>query len=947
VRFRAPILSACCAGVLAAAIPAYAQAVVAPATVSEVSLPGGLPAALAALGDPVAADRSQFLIEFVRRFYNIPIITRADERAAVLRALTAALDNPAAAASTDTIPLPLTADIWVNTIFAGHVSEHGLVSAIAQSRDASLLYYGLLSLDDATRAWLSDHRQVLAEVAQHAPPFAAAAPGFRVANDVVVLPGGDAATPLWEGIVGRPTHTPDAFLRSLLTEGNGRLAYFLGAIAGLGTPQIEIALTPSGLDGPARVEAARRLYGVFERLSPGWRIGERIFQRPPLDPALLAADLRLDRSGRASLPGSRRFWSAVFAAPFGRGKSAREEEAAMADEAPVDFAWLCEQIFAGDPAEQRLRYNSVLLASRTIDRVTTANLHDAIDAVRGMIHYPALVATLERAQVTDVAVIGSAVRRAEQLSSMGYDHRSKRAVAQYQGALAILTRATLRGSIDPMTLATAVAGLSAIDPDERGDYAGRVIEFLDTRLRELPTPGFDAAAGLSDRNVLGLIAGPVVAQPPTIDWEGTRYRVDHTKSETLRLEQLIGDAPPAYLSSASALVGIAKTLTGGGLATDAVRAQVAALHRAAHQADLDVDDTWSGSDVRERYLQVDGKLARIAQSGNAREAARWAADIRLLADDLAARGLMELTYAAAMGQRDRTSIMADDAARRHEFGSGVAAAHRVNAWAFPTAGTNAGGWRVTGSLLGLDVALAEFSLLPLSSKIPPRRPTLADDERQVMIDGVALVTPSALTDADRDTIAAALQRGRGRVAETRTPDDAVGLASSIRISPLRRTLFAWLVRHDPSRAASFFSPLELFWLGRTSPRDLHAWGAPAESRTGCQCLDLMEPRPLEELAGRWGTGAMMSGFPDLNLRLAELLTELHMPASLLAPVLASASLDFVNSVVTRDQDDWRGLGEFVRSLRADRLELYLALLTTGGPLAPLDGPDTADKERHR
>jgi len=920
---------------------------VAPATVSEVSVPGGLPAALAALEDPVAADRSQFLIEFVRRFYNIPIITRADGRMAALRALAAAVDNPVAPPSTETIPLPLTADIWVNTIFAGRVSEHGLVSAIAQSRDASLLYYGLLSLDDATRAWLGEHRQILAEVAQHAAPFAAAAPGFRIANDVVILPGGDAATPVWEGIVGRPTHNPDAFLRSLLAEGNGRMAYFLGAIAGLGTPQIGMALTPSGLDGPARVDAARRLYGVFERLSPGWRIGERIFQRPPLDPALLAADLRLDRSGHPNLPGSRRFWSAVFAEPSGRGKSARQDDAAIVDDTPVDFAWLCEQIFAGDPGDQRSRYNSVLFASRTIDRVTTANLRDAVDAVRGMIHYPALVSTLERAQVTAVAVLGSAVRRAELLSSMGYDNRSKRTLAQFQATLAILTRARLRGSIDAPTLSSAVATLSTMEPDERGDYAGRVIEFLDARIRELRMPGLDASAGLSDRNVLGLIAGPVVPQPPTIEWEGTRYRVDHTKSETLRLEQLMGDAPPSYLSSAHALVSVATTLTGNGLTADAVRAQVTAFHGSAHEADLDVDDTWSGSDVHERYRQVDARLARAAQSGDAREAARWAAEIRLLADDLAARGLMELTYAAAMGQRDRTSITADDAARRHEFASGVAAARRVSAWAFPVAGTNAGGWRVSGSLLGLDVALAEFSLLPLSSKIPPRRPTLADDERQVVIDGVALVTPAALTDADRDAIASALQRGRARVAEARTPADAVALADSIRISPLRRTLFQWVVRYDPSRATSFFSPLELFWLGRADPHTLQAWGAPAGTRTGCQCLDLMEPRPLEDLTGRWGTGVMMSGFPDLNLRIAELLTELHMPASLLAPVLASASLDFVNGVITRDQDDWRGLGEFARSLRADRVELYLALLTTGGPLVPIDGPETADKEPHR
>ena len=85
----------------------------------------------------------------------------------------------------------------------------------------------------------------------------------------------------------------------------------------------------------------------------------------------------------------------------------------------------------------------------------------------------------------------------------------------------------------------------------------------------------------------------------------------------------------------------------------------------------------------------------------------------------------------------------------------------------------------------------------------------------------------------------------------------------------------------------------------------------------------------------------VSTFPDLNLRLAELLAEMQMPASLLGPVLASATLDFVNTAVSRDEDDRRGLTEFVQALDRTRLEQYLALLTTDGPLVPVD--ETADQ----
>ena len=159
-------------------------------------------------------------------------------------------------------------------------------------------------------------------------------------------------------------------------------------------------------------------------------------------------------------------------------------------------------------------------------------------------------------------------------------------------------------------------------------------------------------------------------------------------------------------------------------------------------------------------------------------------------------------------------------------------------------------------------------------------------------------------------IVAALQKGRARVAATRTPADAASLADDARLSPMRRTLFC---RGSPSRSVRRRAVLlaDRAALARPAMRcrsNGTRWlgQRPCSSRLGCLCLQMLDPRPVDEFAGRWGTGMKMTGFPDLNLRLAELLTELHMPASLLAPVLASASLDFVNSAVTRDQDDQRG-----------------------------------------
>jgi hypothetical protein len=304
-----------------------------------------------------------------------------------------------------------------------------------------------------------------------------------------------------------------------------------------------------------------------------------------------------------------------------------------------------------------------------------------------------------------------------------------------------------------------------------------------------------------------------------------------------------------------------------------------------------------------------------------------------------ARGLRELVYAAALGQPDGVPVSVADVARRHDFGLRPGSRGRNLEWQRPLPGSKGErGWHMAGALLDLDVALAEKSLTRVSVTSPSRRPSVSSEDRRTLIEAVALVEPAALTDADRDTIVTAIAGGRARIAAIRTPVEAAAVATEIRLGPVRRTLLPWAAAHDPGRLRFFLSPIELLWLGLdTKPVDrrLDAWGASGEPRLGCRCLQLLDRRPWESLAGHWNSGVLASSFPDLNLRLAELLAELRMPAQLLGPVLASATFDFVNTAISRDQDDRRGLVEFVHALRVEQVEEYLALLTTDGPLVAI------------
>lgn len=946
------------------AAPAHSQSANAGAALSEVSVPGGLQAALAAAKDPVRADRSQFLLEFIRRTYDMAIMSKGDPREMARQSLLSQLEaaSRSTAAAADTLPLPLTPAIWTDVVFGGRATSATLLQSIAGSRDASLLYYGLMSLDDSTRAWIaSDHALVADLAARYASAFVVAAPGLRVSSGAIQVPGGPDALPAWEALVGVGTADPARFIRALLAAPDSALPYFLGSIAQLTPAQIRFALSLDTADPRARAAAARRLHDVFGLV--GWRVEQRTFWRPPLDPALLIADLEADEAGRPIVPGTEAFWTAVLRGGD-PGQLPDADARRLADGPPVDLGWLCARIFTGDPFERRRQFDLVLFASRAVRRVVPENAQDAVTTLRAARAYPALAATLERARVPDLTTFAAAARRASLLSAIGDDTRRARAQAQFQGTLALLARSVQRGGVPTSSLPGVVRSLAAVDLNDRGEYEGGLVRWLDAFVKDhepsAPTlppgasqesyvdPLIQGVAGVFDRAILRLAAGSTAVPPRVLTWEGTRYRVDLATADAVRMARLLGEHHPPYLSSARELLGIADALGAGGLTLERLRRQADAL------ALVGQDNGWEGSGATapDLYRDVAGPLRRMTRAGDERHAARLAPSIRALADDLLARGLTAVVYAAAMGQPDRASILAGDAAARHDFYGMSGGAREAGSWQLPFAGTGTlpgSRWRVSGALLGLDLALAEFSLVRLSSKPPSTKPTMSDQDQRGMTAILALAEPAVLTDADRTAVVEALRKGRDRLAAIRTGSDARAVADEIRLAPVRRTLLPWVAAHDPERLAAFLSPTELLWLGlETRPvgASLQAWGAPAVRRLGCLCIRLLDRRPWETLAGRWNLGLFASAFPDLNLRLAELLTELQMPASLLVPVLAAATIDFNENATSRDPDDRRGPVEFVQALGTERVEQYLGLLTSGGPLVPIEAargdaaPDT-------
>ena len=927
---------------------ALAQTIPDAGAIGSVPLPGGLRPLLAAIDDPVPPDRSQFLLEFIRRTHNTPPTIKNTPRDTLLRAALTHLERARAAAPTtnpETLPLPLSATLWTEVVFNGRSSAQTLVADIIGSRDASLLYYGLLSLDTSTRAWLTTERDLLGDLAtRHAAAFVIAAPALRIAGSAVRVPGGEAAVGVWEEIVGRSVNEPAAFVRALLSRDVGHLAYFYTSMAELSEAQLRVAFNLESPNPGDRIAAARRLFGVYDRITENWTIAERVFWRPTGDPALLLSDVNVDAAGRPLLRGTLRFWTAVFQESDSVGaRSSAADPLALVTAEPLDYSRLCEQVFTADRVGDRRRGYAVLFASRLLPPVTAANVADAVEAARAVINYPALVAALERAGLTDVHAFADAARRATRLSTIGDRDRAERVLAQYQGALALVVRAAWRGGLRPDDLAAHVSSLSAIEVNERGDYQGRLAEWfvswVASSLGDSPLDVYAEGAGPLETDAIAIAAGPPDAGR-LVDWEGTRYRVNFARAEATRLARLLGEDSRPFLSTARTLITLARFLGGSTIARERLREEAENLAKIASAVGCTTGELWRGSDVAHQCADLVTALQRAAQDGDGRAASRLAAGVRNLADDMLARGLMELTYAVALGQRERALITADDGARRHDFGLGALGLRRHVQWSFPIPATDPRrGWHMRGSVFGLEVRLADYRLTRVSSRLPTRRPTLDDDRRRLLIEVAALIQPRSLADDARDAMVAALRNGRARVAALRTAESAQALADEIGLGPARGSLLSWVVANDRERLAAALSPTELLWAGlerAPMPATFHAWGGPAEPRLGCLCLRMIDRRPWERYAGRWHSGIPTSGFSDLNLRVTELLAEVPMPAALTAPVLSAATLELVEGAAMRDHDDYRGLTEYVGSLRRVSVEQYLALLTTDGPLVPLE-----------
>jgi hypothetical protein len=923
-------------------VAAFQMQLAAAGGVSEsVPVPGGTVAMARSLGVMPVPERARFVAELARLLHFSAERAGTREKAAPVLPVSSDVAG-------ETVPIPLTTDLWSQAVFRRPVAPEGVVAAILSDPRAAHLCYGLAGLDDETLQYFADHPGLITRLYEHdAAQFAAFGDSLHIVATRVVTPGGPAAAALWEATVGETPDRPELFVGALFGLQEGRLAYLYNTIAQLDVPRAAFALGLWIEDPARRLKRFKTLTEANRNAFPQWQPAKLPFTRPLHDVGSMLSRVQAEPDGSPSFPALRSWWTWAFDGADLPPAAPRPVDR-VTDDGPIDAAWLAQAIVSADARGRAERLDQFAFGQRAFGEADPGGVTDALIAIRAFPRYRMLMLTLERIGVRHPGVYAAAARRAQLLAGIG-SRRSLVALCQFQGALALIARMAGVRTLDPLTAESLVTSLSSVPLNSDGRYRGAIATWMQGELRGAltsaggrPGPDIDMEGAL-----LSALAGAMNPQPATaIQWEGQRYRLDLAGSEEQRLRRVREKQESLPVDLALSLQDVSSKLTDGRLALNEVSDAAIVLkslapafaHRHDDAPDMSLPGLESLRGAREIIDRAIEDLGRMTARVDVQQSVRVAASISDLVDEVLADALVAWAYAISIPDADSPVLLTGHVARRHDFGVGSPgreARMRV-AWAMPKQQIIARvPWHISGSLLGLDVALSSLGLRRVNAERVVDPPTLSANERDAFAVSVALLDPIGLRDEDRDVIADAVARGRTLVASLAQDSGNIDrITGQVQMDGWRRRALRWIIANEPQRAASMFSLTELLYLGRAPIADLNRWGASAIGWSGCVCTRLAPPRLWRLLSGRPELGLMAATIPDLNLHVALMLRELRLPAAIAKAVLAGAVQDFIDESRPTDFNDWLTLVRSAQTISRERIEDYVAAVTASGPLVP-------------
>ncbi len=694
------------------------------------------------------------------------------------------------------------------------------------------------------------------------------------------------------------------------------------------------------------------------------------YPTPPLAPATVLRALTFDETGRLAGPAARDFWERVF-----RNDQVPEDprrELGRVDPAHlVDAAYVLAATCTGPPAAGRARLRALAFVQRVGPAGGDADLPALLAAARAVMRYPMLMLSVERMGIDDLDVHAALAHAARGFERIANPLRLRRALSQFQGAMALVERARLAGRLPRDEAGAALLALASV-PMSRDGFDGAMADWLARDLLpRLDVPVAPSLTGATmDQRLLAALAGPRDTETPVVEWEGLTYRFDRRIAQFERYVRSRTHLGGNALDAVLALWEVADTLAAGSAGVGDVPPFVELLEASAAvvrtpRVGLHVPGARS-IPYAEAIQPLVEDLREITDRGRLRRLPGIAERLRYVVDVLLADLLRTLPYVVHLADAYGAETLGADVAARHEFGVRLAdPGHRGQApWALPQGRvgppvsfdrigepwTAAPGedrfstaWHVYGSLLSLDLALAPLYLPRFAGVMPPEVPAFQADEEEYFAQAVALFHPAAADRRQAAAIADAIRRGRARVRRLTAGDDTslAEVADAAGLEPARRNDLAWMLRRRPGEADGFFSRSELLWLGLRQGdgapgRPPPGWGAPAVWPAGCLCTRM--PLPNAEDLFRAPAARLASRFADLQLALAEAVDDMALPAPIVRDLLPVATREMLDGVQFTFAGRFDALARYVHELPRTRIEDYVAAMVgPGRPLRPV-GP---------
>jgi hypothetical protein len=867
-----------------------------------VPVPGGLPALLERAGLPASLEPDAALVALLRRLHP-GHGDRPSPLADCLEHLATAAGRAAAGEASDSLWLPLPAELWDTVLLGRRVAPEARLAALLGNRAAARLALGLLGLDPPTlQALAADPLALRALQRDGAETFALFGPAVRVREGAVDVPGGDEGRALFAEQGCLPA-APASFLVCLMQERDGRLAWLYDTLARLDTARLRFALGLGEPDARLRAERRAALAGAFFDADPFW-LPSRPAARVLPDAAWVLRQAPVDAEGRLHGGFSSREWEALLDGKAGPAPTS----------AAPNAAWLLRSVVRRTTVAGRTRLERLRFCARVVEASPGLSFTTLARIARGYAEAPALFLVLERMGLLEPTLLGQASDVVERLSALGDGEQALAAIAQLQGALALVDAASGARVLTADAAAALCRSLFELPIGDDG-YAGRLAVWLDdvllARLRE-------SVADAADLDREAVVAWALSGSRPagTLFWEGLRYRVDVTSAWRARFEEARRRQQGVRLEQALGLVHAARAWRDQPASPGARIAVGRALAEA------------SGPQSGEGLSRVRAALRRAD-----------APSVLASADLTLAHVLRDLAYAVTAATLGDVSLAR--LSSRHELGPPRLGAERRIERASRLPGLLLGrGWVVQGSILGLEVALARAVIRRLDDEPPLEPPVLEPREIETLALGVALMRPLALNEELRDDLAQALHRGWLRAASL-TAGDVDATAARLGLEAWRRE--AWRRALDAEAGVPFLTLSELAVLGEAPAPGCDAYGASRVLLGGGLCLAPVRLESGASVAGFEDDGVKAAGVADLALRILMIVAEEALPAALVQAVAARTVSDLIDTARPADAADGLALARAAAGLRRDRIDDAVASLAATGALVPL--PDAAGDAR--